>query len=55
MAVLQSGLPGGWLAQGLIVAAAGGVGLVSFSMLASLLGLEEWRWLRHLLRARIGI
>lgn len=57
MAALEYGLPGGLgiIGRVVIVAGAGGVGLVSFAALASLLGLEEWRWLRDLLRQRLRV
>jgi putative peptidoglycan lipid II flippase len=56
MILLDRGLPvGGTLAHALIVVGAGGVGLVSFAALASLLGLQEWRWVRGLLRQRLGL
>jgi putative peptidoglycan lipid II flippase len=43
------------IAHLVIVSGAGGVGLVSFAALASLLGLEEWRWVRALIRQRLGL
>jgi putative peptidoglycan lipid II flippase len=56
MILLDRGLPvGGTIAHTMIVVGAGGVGLVSFAALASRLGLEEWRWMRSLLRQRLGV
>ena len=43
------------IAHMVIVAGAGGVGLVSFAALASLLGLKEWRWVSTLIRQRLGL
>jgi peptidoglycan biosynthesis protein MviN/MurJ (putative lipid II flippase) len=53
--LLEYGLPEGLLARIVIVGGAGGIGVVAFGALASLLGLEEWRWIRGLLRQRIGL
>ena len=55
MALMQSGLPAGRIARGIIVVGAGGVGVVSFVGLSSLLGLEEWRWIRNMIQQRLGI
>jgi hypothetical protein len=54
MVLLDRGLPvGGTLAHLVIVVGAGGIGLVSFAVLASLLRLDEWRWMRDLVRQRL--
>jgi putative peptidoglycan lipid II flippase len=45
----------GTAAHTIIVMASGGVGLVSFAALAAWLGLDEWRWLRDLIRQRVGL
>lgn len=42
-------------AYAVIVVGAGGVGLITFALLASWLRLDEWRWLRSLLRRRLGL
>ncbi|MCD4687181.1 MAG: murein biosynthesis integral membrane protein MurJ [Anaerolineae bacterium] len=42
-------------AYAVIVLLAGGVGLVSFMALASWLRLDEWRWLRDIVRQRLGV
>ncbi len=56
MMLLERGLPaGGTMAHMVIVIGAGGVGLVSFAGLASLLGMEEWRWFSALIRQRLGL
>lgn len=47
-------LPGNWIGHLLIVVGAGGAGLLAYSALASWLGLEEWRWIRGLVRQRLG-
>lgn len=47
-------LPGSFPGFALTVMAAGGAGFVVYSVLASRLGLEEWRWVRHMLR-RAGV
>lgn len=54
--LLDAALPDslGVLARLVTVAGAGGVGLVSFSGLASVLGLEEWAWIRGLVRQKLG-
>jgi len=51
-AVLPPGL--GVIARLIVVVGAGGVGLASFAALASWLALDEWRWMRDLLRQRLG-
>lgn len=54
--VLGAQLPfSGTPAYAMIVLLAGGVGLVSFMVLASWLRLDEWRWLLALARQRLGI
>ncbi len=56
MMLLERGLPAsGTMAHMVIVIGAGGVGLVSFAGLASLLGMEEWRWFSALIRQRLGL
>jgi len=54
-AALERALPAGLIRQTITVMLAGGVGVISFSVLASWLGLEEWRWLREILRRRLGM
>jgi putative peptidoglycan lipid II flippase len=57
MALLAAGLPEGFnttLTQLIIVIAAGGIGVVTFGVLASLLKLDEWRWMLNLARQRLG-
>ncbi len=52
--LLDRSLPaGGTLAHLVIVVGAGGIGLVSFAGLASLLRLDEWRWIRDRARQRL--
>ncbi len=51
---LEQFLPGSVIGFALTVGAAGGAGLVIYSLLASRLGLEEWSFVRGLLR-RVGI
>jgi hypothetical protein len=54
MLLLDRGLPGGGtLAHLVIVMGAGSAGLASFAALASLLGLDEWRWMRSRVRQRL--
>lgn len=56
MTVLDHFFPsGGIIAHAITVGGAGGVGLVTFGLLASWLGLEEWQWVRHLAQRKIGI
>jgi putative peptidoglycan lipid II flippase len=56
MLLLDRALPaGGTAVHTVIVAGAGGVGLISFAALASWLGLEEWRWIRDLFRQWAGV
>ena len=58
MALLTMGLPDGLnrtLTQLIIVGAAGGIGVVTFGVLASLLKLDEWRWMIDLARQRFGL
>ncbi|HMM28980.1 MAG TPA: murein biosynthesis integral membrane protein MurJ [Aggregatilineaceae bacterium] len=47
-------LPRNALGHLIVVAGAGGVGLAVYSALASWLGLDEWRWMRGLLRERLA-
>lgn len=47
-------LPAGLVAHLGVVLVAGGTGLVTFSLLALWLGLDEWRWIVNLLRRRVG-
>lgn len=47
-------LPRNALGHLLIVAGAGGAGVLAYSTLASRLGLDEWRWIRNLARQRLG-
>ncbi|MBN1681746.1 MAG: murein biosynthesis integral membrane protein MurJ [Anaerolineae bacterium] len=47
-------LPAGLLARLVIVGLAGGTGLAAFGVLASWLDLEEWHWMRDLVRQRTG-
>ncbi|MCC6799328.1 MAG: murein biosynthesis integral membrane protein MurJ [Anaerolineae bacterium] len=47
-------LPRNALGHLFVVVGAGGVGLAVYSALASWLGLDEWRWIRGLLRERWG-
>jgi putative peptidoglycan lipid II flippase len=55
-ALLETVLPvGGIVARVIVVGGAGGVGLVTFGLLATWLGLDEWRWIRDLVRQRVGI
>jgi len=51
---LESVLPRSLPGHLAIVCGAGGVGLVAYSVLASRLGLDEWRWIRDLLRQKLG-
>ncbi len=54
--LLDSALPfGGTPAHAITVLGAGGAGLLSFALLASWLRLDEWRWLRDILRQRLGV
>lgn len=56
MTGLDAALPThGTIGQAILVAGAGGVGLVSFALLASWLGLDEWRWLWLVVRERVGV
>jgi putative peptidoglycan lipid II flippase len=50
---LDEALPRNALGHLLIVAGAGGAGLLAYSVLASRLGLDEWRWIRDLMRQRL--
>jgi len=50
---LDEALPRNALGHLLIVAGAGGAGLLAYSALASRLGLDEWRWIRDLMRQRL--
>lgn len=52
--VLERVLPGSLIGFALTVGAAGGAGVVVYSLLATRLGLEEWSFVRRLLR-RVGI
>ena len=53
--LLASALPDSILARVIVVGGAGGVGLAVFAALAMLLKLEEWRWIRDLVRQRIRL
>ena len=54
-ALLETILPvSGIVARVIIVVGAGGVGLGAFGLLATWLGLDEWRWMRDLVRQRVG-
>ncbi|NDJ75226.1 MAG: murein biosynthesis integral membrane protein MurJ [Chloroflexi bacterium] len=56
LATLLGGVLGdGVIARVIIVGGAGGLGLVAFAVLASWLKLEEWGWIRDLVRQRIGV
>jgi putative peptidoglycan lipid II flippase len=56
MILLERGLRvSGTVAHLIIVTGAGGVGLLSFMALASLLRVEEWRWMRDLIGQRLGL
>ncbi len=52
---LEHVLAAGLIRQFLTVSVAGGVGLISFSLLAARLDVGEWRWVRDLLRRRLGL
>jgi putative peptidoglycan lipid II flippase len=55
MLALNHFLPGGGTkAHAIVVMGAGGAGLVTFGLLATWLGLEEWRWIRDLVWNRIA-
>ncbi|MBN2305926.1 MAG: murein biosynthesis integral membrane protein MurJ [Anaerolineae bacterium] len=56
-ALLAYGLPDGlgMAERAVIVTGAGGIGLVSFAALGSVLGLEEWRWVQQIIRQRLGL
>jgi hypothetical protein len=53
--LVDAALPAGLIGYAVAVALAGGAGIASFSLLATGLGLDEWRWVRGLLRQRIGL
>lgn len=53
--LLESVVPGGRIGHGITVLAAGGAGLITFSLLASWLKLDEWRWIRGIVRHRVGL
>jgi len=53
LVMLSAGLPENAVGRAIIVCGAGGIGVVSFSVFASLLRLDEWRWLRALVRRRL--
>jgi putative peptidoglycan lipid II flippase len=56
MALLEHGLPdGGIMGRAIVVAGAGGIGLLTFGTLASWLKVDEWRWMRDLARRRMGL
>lgn len=56
MTLLDYSLPvGGVRAQAIVVAGAGGIGLLTFGVLASWLHVDEWRWMRDLVRCRLGL
>jgi putative peptidoglycan lipid II flippase len=56
MTLLDRSLPvGGIVAHAIVVAGAGGIGLLTFGALASWLQVDEWRWMRDLARRRIGL
>jgi len=56
MTVLDLSLPfGGIMARAILVAGAGGTGLLTFGALASWLHVDEWRWMRDLARHRMGL
>ncbi len=55
MTALNHAVPGGGTkAHAIVVMGAGGSGLVTFGLLASWLGLDEWRWIRDLVWNRIA-
>lgn len=54
LALLSRGLPDGTLGYLIVVSAAGGVGVLAFGLLASLLKLDEWQWMLNLARQRLG-
>jgi putative peptidoglycan lipid II flippase len=54
-ALLEARFTAGTTAHLIIVVIAGGIGVVTYSLLASWLGLDEWRWVRGLLRGRLGV
>jgi putative peptidoglycan lipid II flippase len=54
-ALLESIVPAGTIGFGITVAAAGGIGLITFSLLAVWLKLDEWRWILGILRRRVGV
>lgn len=53
LALGSTRVPANAIGHALIVLSAGGVGVLTFNMLALRLGLEEWRWLGALLRRRL--
>lgn len=53
LALGSARVPANTIGHALIVLSAGGVGVLTFNMLALRLGLEEWRWLGALLRRRL--
>jgi putative peptidoglycan lipid II flippase len=56
MTLLDYGLPvGGIMGRAIVVAGAGGIGLLTFGTLASWLHVDEWRWMRDLVRRRVGL
>jgi hypothetical protein len=48
--LLEAVVPGGTAGHAITVLAAGGVGVITFSLLASWLKLDEWRWILDILR-----
>lgn len=53
-ALLAYGVPDGTIGRLIIVSVAGGAGVLVFGALASLLKLDEWRWMLDLARQRLG-
>ncbi|HEX3052898.1 MAG TPA: murein biosynthesis integral membrane protein MurJ [Aggregatilineaceae bacterium] len=58
IAVLAAGLdhvlPEGFIYEAAIVGTTGSLGLISYSVLATRLGLSEWQWMLKMLRQKIG-
>jgi hypothetical protein len=52
---LEQFLPSSLLGYLIVVAVAGGAGMLSFSLLATRLGIEEWHWIRDMVRHRVGL
>ena len=52
---LERFLPSSTFGYLIVVGVAGGAGMLSFSVLATRLGVEEWRWIRNSVQQRLGI